>query len=336
MAFTPDTKIFTSTGWSPISNLRGHDRVLVRNFLGDAEFIQPFALKKRDYTGEIVTFGGKDWALSVTPDHKIVYNSQPNKIGQASSNVTANDVIPSHHELMYRSFRYNQENKRSELIQFKENGIKWNVSVSIEDWYTIICFTILFGYVSIRKRARPSIMYIADAEKLLKLTSIFDSIGLQWSLNAKSMGAPQISVRNTSNLVGKLKTFTGSYRRRDMHWRDKAIYGSSRALIRHFIDTLIALDTKPIVERPGQHSFSTINEKFMKNLEILCLLGGYGFSYAKNDRGLRARIITDPMKSWRVSFVEKKTYSGYVYELDLFEGLVYVIERSFPVWASPK
>jgi hypothetical protein len=336
MAFTSETKIFTSNGWDYISNLRGHDRVLVRNFLGDAEFIQPFALKKRDYSGEIVTFGGKDWALSVTPDHKIVYNSQPNKIGQAPSNVTAKDVVPNHYGLMYRSFRYNQEIKKTEILRIKNFGATRSVSISIEDWYTIICYTMLFSYTQIRKRHRPTIQYIADEDKLLKLTAIFDSIGLRWSWNTKKVGAPQISLNQDSNLVSKLKLFTSSYRRRDMHWRDKAVYGASRGLIRHFIDTLIALDTKPIVERPGQFSFSTINEKFMKNLEILCLLGGYGFTYGNEGWGLRARIITDPMKSWRVNFVEKKTYLGYIYELDLFEGLVYVTERSFPVWMSPK
>lgn len=332
----PETRIFTDQGWKLIKDLSGHDKVLVRNFLGDAEFTQPFALRKKHYSGEITTFGGKDWAVSVTPDHPLVYNVQPKKLGQAPGKITAKEVVPSHHDLLFRSFRYNQENKKTELLKVKNFGTYRTVSLSVEDWYIIICYTMLFSYISVRKRARPSIVYIADEDKLLKLTAILDQYGLRWSWNTKKVGAPQISLNNDSNLVNKLKAFTGSYRRRDMHWRDKAIFGSSRALIRHFINSLIALDTKPIPGRPGQYFFNTINEKFMKNLEILCMLGGYGFSYVNGDWGLRARIIAEPMKSWRVNFVEKKTYSGDVYEIDLFEGLVYVTERSLPVWLSPK
>ena len=55
MAFPADTKVLTNRGWKKIEDVGGHDRVLTRNFLGDAQFTKPFAIKKKSYSGEIIS-----------------------------------------------------------------------------------------------------------------------------------------------------------------------------------------------------------------------------------------------------------------------------------------
>lgn len=331
MAFSSETKIFTSQGWKLIRDISGHDRILVRNFLGDAEFQQPFALRKRHYEGEMIKLGGQHWAVSVTPEHEIVYND-PNKIGHVPP-TPAKEVIVGERPL-YRRFRYTQESKTYESITLKNGNSSRRVVVSIEDWYTIVAFTVLFGYID--KRKNPHIQFVADADKLFILTTILDNIGLKWTQSTKHKGAPAIFLPNTSNLVSKLIRFLGHRERRDMRLPSRAIYRSSAAHLRHFVDNIIALDSKPIVERPDQYSFVTVNNNLVENLEIMCLLAGYGFSRAGDDRSHRVRIAVKPIKSWHVRFIEKESYSGYIYEIDLFEGLVYVTERSLPIWMSPK
>ena len=141
---------------------------------------------------------------------------------------------------------------------------------------------------------------------------------------------------NNTNLVSKLEKYLGSRKRSEMRIPDKAIYGSSRAHLRHFVDTLVSLAAKPLTERPGQFLFVSANRKLMNNMEIICLLAGYGFSKRDYEDETKSRINTNNKSSWHVRKVEKKPYSGSVYEIDLFDGLVYVTEGSLPVWMSPK
>lgn len=333
MAFVADTKILTSKGWKYIKDISGRDRVLVRNFIGDAEFIQPFALKRSQYEGDVYNIGAKDWSVTLTPDHKIVYNANPKKLGQKPAQITAKDVVPNDNQLLFRRFRYLQENRSTELIKLTRSTQR-TVTISMEEWFTILAFTVLFSYID--KRKHPRIVYIAEAEKLRMLTDILDRIGVEWAWNTKTKGNPQISLRNDSNIVLKLVRQLGSRERRDMRLMDKTVYGASRALLRHFVDKVIELDTTLIKDRSGQFLFSTVNRKFMNNIEMMCLLGGYGFSLSENSRGLRCRIIPRPSSSWHVRKVEKETYRGYIYEIDLFDGLVYVTEGSMPVWMAPK
>lgn len=331
--FIAETKIFTNKGWKYISDLSGKDKVLVRNFLGDAEFIQPFALKKSQYDGEVIKFGNQEWDISVTPDHKMVYNEYlDKKLGTKPSNSTAKDVIPSREVSLYRKFRYLNEGKPYERIEMNNGGVTWFVSLSMEDWYTILAYTMLHSYID--KRKNPHIVFISD--NLEPLTNIFDMVGLKWTQNTKHRGAPQISLPNTSNLVSKLMHQVGARERRDMKLPDRLIYGASAGLLRHFVGTVLSLAGKPIAERPGQYLFTTVNKNLRDNLEIMCMLAGYGFSNNGEDRGYRMRIIINPPATRVVTKVEKEHYSGYAYEVDLFDGLIYVTDKKAPVWMSPK
>lgn len=333
VAFTEQTKVFTEKGWKNIGALGGRDRVLVRNFLGDAEFIQPFALKKKLYEGDIYRFGNREWAINVTPNHKMVYNEYySNKLGTKPADSTAESVKPSREVSLYRSFHYMQEAKSYESITMRKEGFEWRVNISIENWYTILAYTMLCAYID--KRKSPHIMYISD--NLQPLTNILDMIGIQWTQSTKNRGAPMIFVRNDSNLLAKLLNQLGARERRDMKLQDKHIFAASSGLLKHFVHTLLSLGGKPIVGRPGQFSFSTVNKNLIENLEMICMLGGYGFSLIHDHRGYQVRIILSPPDSRIVTFVEKNTYSGYTYEIDLFDGLIYVTEKKAPVWMAPK
>lgn len=328
MAFVSETKILTSKGWKQICDLSGHDKVLVRNFLGDAEFIQPFALKKREYEGEIVSFGNKDWGVAVTPDHKVVYN-QPNKIGMCPP-VLASEIVPNDGKILFRRFRYNKEPKSYEKILLDGR----TVYISLEDWYTIVAYTVLFAFIE--KRKNGYLYYICDLYNLMKLTNIFDQIGIKWKVGVKQKGNPTIFIKNESNLTSKLMRYLGARARRDMKLREKSIYDANPALLRHFIDEIIRLSGSPIKERPGQFMLTLTNKKLIANLEMMCLLGGYGFSSMDYGiRGTKIRIIIKPNSSWNIRDVKKELYKGPVYEIDLFDGLVYVTEKSFPVWMNP-
>lgn len=328
MAFAAETKILTSTGWKLVCDLSGRDRVLVRNFLGDAEFVQPYALRKSQYEGEMISFGNKDWGVTVTPDHKAIYH-EPHKIGMLPA-IPASEIVPNDGKIFFRRFRYNKYAKDHEKIKL-DNRI---VYISMEDWYTILAYTVLFAFIE--KRKNGYLYYIAESDKLARLTHIFGQIGIQWKLGVKQKGNPTIFIKNESNLTSKLKLFLKARARRDMSVPDKAIYGASPALLRHFIDELIQLSGSPVKERTGQHMLTLTNQKLVKNIEMMCLLGGYGFSSVdRGVRGVRIRIITKPSSSWNIRDIKKELYLGPVYSLDLFDGLVYVTEKSFPVWMSP-
>lgn len=323
MSFKPETKIFTSQGWKYIRDLRGRDRVLVRNFLGEAEFIQPFALKKLQYEGEMVKFGGTYWAVSVTPTHRVVYEKDT---------ALAKDVVIDKKKFLHRQFRYIREDKANEFVKLY-GDFKRQVSISDEDWYTIVAYAVSSGYIS--KDKNPRLKFMVDYDKMLPMTSILDMMGISYHIGEVN-GASVLTVNRDNNLARKLKKYLGARARRDMELPSKLIYGSSQSLMKHFISTYANLVAKPSKNRPNQLVFSSHNDKLVASLKMLCMIVGYGFSATKNGDNNVCAIVPGKISPWSVRFIEKEHYSGDVYEIDLFDGLVYVTERNLPVWMSPK
>lgn len=105
MGFIEGTKVFTNSGFKNIEDISGRDKVLVRNFIGDAEFIQPFALKKKSYSGEIIKIGGSNWSFSVTPNH-IIQLSDDNYDPPRNELIPAKQVEVNKHHRIHRKFRY--------------------------------------------------------------------------------------------------------------------------------------------------------------------------------------------------------------------------------------
>jgi len=327
MAFSAETKVFTDKGWKSIADISGKDRVLVRNFLGDAEFRQPFYLKKKEYDGEIVNFGSKYWAVSVTPEHQIVYDGEREP-------TLAQDVTVDRHRLLFRKFRYTREDKAKEILILKNGDSHRYVSISDEDWYTVVAFAVTKGYIS--KDKNPRLKFFVNMDNLLPLVDVLDRWGISWT-SRNVDGNIALTVNRDNNLARKLKVFLGARARRDMRLPKKMLYSSSQGLMKHFLGTVTTLTAKPSQKRPKQLIFTSYNTKLIESLRLMCMLVGYGFSSSRNVNGEHvAYILPTTVSPWSVRFIEKKTYSGYIYEIGLFEGLVYVTEKSLPVWMSPK
>jgi hypothetical protein len=327
MAFSSDTKILTNSGWKLIGDVSGRDRILVRNFIGDSEFLQPFAIRKRHYEGEIVHFGSTYWAVSLTPDHKVVYDTVPDGVKATQSVVDARDVTVDKHKFLYRKFRYIREDKTNDSITVG----KRRASLSDEDWYTIIAYTVTKGYIS--KDDNPLLKYFVDMSEVFPLISILDQKGITYSYD---QSLKVLIVNRDSNLARKLKKFLGARKRREMYLPDKIIYGSSQALMKHLLGTITTLVAKPPQNRPNQLMFTSTNRRLLDSLRMLCMFCGYGFSMSENHGEYIVYIVPGKVSPWSVRFLEKQLYSGYVYEIGLFDGLVYVTEKNLPVWMSPK
>lgn len=324
MAFSKDTKIFTDRGWKLVGDIRDRDRVLVRNFLGEAEFIQPFYLRKKQYEGPMVHFGSTYWAVCVTPDHKVVYEDETRD---------AADVTVNQNKHLHRRFRYIREDKSDEVINLANGDHSRQLSISDEDWYVLVAYVVTKGFIS--KDANPRLKFFLDISNVLPLVEILDKWGISWStiINEKSV---VLTVNRNNNLATKLRRFLGSRARREMRLPDKMVYGSSQALMKRFVGTIINLVAKPSITRPNQLIFTSSNEKLLKTLKDMCMFCGYGFSVAKKQAEWIVSIIPGNVSPWSVRFLEKQTYSGYIYEIGLLDGLVYVTERNLPVWMSPK
>lgn len=345
--FVADTKVFTNSGWKKISDISGKDKVLVKNFIGDAEFIQPFALKKRQYDGEIVKFGSKDWNFSVTPEHNIVYFTK-----ETPHLSSAGDMKAKIHHKIHRKFKYMfSDTPNREYVHIYNEFGKSTVTISDRDWYTIVGFVLTRGFIY-RGQKRPMLwLFLEEAnveKEIALLGDIFDRIGLPWHVQHSEKTRPKFVVSSKNTLAYRLRTRLGSYTRKDMSLPDRMIYQSSRELTKLLIDTIIDTSIKPDTKRTDHYQLVTTNIDLIEDLELMGTLGGYSLRHKlKNKVGEPAFMgeikknsyvlhISSPVSSYTISYVKKLDYSGYVYALDLFDGEIYVKEGLSPIWVKPK
>jgi len=331
MAFIAGTPVLTNNGWKNIEDISGHDKVLVLNFLGDAEFIQPFALKNKKYDGEIVSFGTAYSNISVTPNHKISYEYR-----RKSVTVDAGAFIPSTDNKLFRKFRYNPEDRVGEKLHLKDEFSERVVRISAEHWYIISAYTFFKGYIS--KDKHPMLKYMLTTEEQVNiLVGILDFYGISWGRTSNAQGSPVITVNRNSNLANKLKKNFGARARRDMRIPKKIIYGSSRSLTRVFVETIKLLTGRV---QKNCHIFRTINQKLAEDLKMLGMFGGYEVKYYAS-KGFDDVIsntvsISNVAEMSAPQYSKRENYSGVVYEIDLFDGQIYIKQGSQPIWINPK
>lgn len=353
MAFIQGTKVLTNSGWKNIEDIAGQDKVLVRNFIGDAEFIQPFALKKKKYDGEIIKISGKGWAFAVTPDHIVVYDRRTTAFGDHFVYEKAKDLKIDERNRIQRKFKYLpiDDYKREAVVFYTPFGKRW-VTISNEDWYVLVAFTLCRGYIDTSSK-KPALNFRLDREKneeeLLLLSDILDRIGVEWSL-IPSYTTDTLSVRltSTSPIARRIITRLGSKKRKEMFLPDKMIYNSSKELAVLLIETIIKLSKKLSTERGSSYQFTTNNEKLVESLQLLGTLAGYGMNkkvmVKKGDDSGRGAVKKDVLNlvianlaaTYSPLHIEQEKYLGYVYEIDLFDGQVYVKEGTAPVWVNPR
>ena len=352
MAFIEGTPIFTDSGFKNVEDISGRDKVLVRNFIGDAEFIQPFALKKRQYDGEVIQIGARNWSFSVTPEHIVVYDRSPDVSGSDFRHEPAKNVTFDKNNRIYRQFKYvtPEDYKKETVIIKDEFGKRWS-SVSEHDWFVLCGYVLCRGYFDEAGPRKKALTIYLDKDKreqeVTILADILDRIGVQWSLipsftNDRWM----IRVKTNNSLSSRLITRLGSDKRREMYLPDKMIYNSSKALAKTLIDTLKSITRRP--ETDGPYRFTTNNDKLIDSLVLLCTVWGLGAMVrvvaekgSDSGRGeLRKDVlqleITELTKTYTPKFIETHDYSGKVYDIDLFDGQVYVKGGRMPVWVNPK
>lgn len=324
--FVATTQIFTDSGFKKIEDVSGHDKVLVRNFIGDAEFIQPFALKKRQYEGEILTIGAKNWSFSVTPDHR--------------------DIDA---EKFVRTFKYMfPDQPPKEDINIRDEFGKRNVTISDYDWYKLMGYVLMRGFIN-KTNGKPSLwLFLKEdraEEEIAILGDILSRIGVKWHIQYSEKTSPKIVISSNNTLVNRVITRLGSAKRKEMFLTDKIIYNLNKELVNLLIDTIRDASGAKKGER---WQLVTTNKALIDSLTLLGTLNGYSMwstilktagtpsfkGVAKKDSYI-LEIFT-PTKLYTRKYTKKSTYSGYVYGIDLFEGQVYVREGTAPIWVSPK
>ena len=348
MGFIQGTPIFTNSGWKNIEEISGQDKVLVRNFIGDAEFIQPFALKKKKYEGEIVKIGARNWSFSVTPDHRVVYDRDRGAQGKHYESVLAKDMVARPHFRIFRKFKYMfPDEPKKETIIIRDD-FKRYVTISDYDWYKLVGYVLTRGFIRM-KPGKPMVFLFLDEdrieEEILILGDILDRIGVGWHVQYSEKTRPKIVVSSRNTLASRLVTRLGASKRKEMYLPDKMVYNSSKELSKLLIDTIIDASGQKDRERV---QLVTTNKRFIDTLSLLGTLAGYSMRNSlmfeagtETARGVTKKDsyifnIFPPVDSYAPKYVKKVSYTGAVYEIDLFEGQVYVKEGSMPVWVNPK
>lgn len=348
MAFVADTQVFTDGGWKKVSDISGHDRVLVRNFIGDAEFIQPFALKKKKYDGEILKIGAKDWSFSVTPDHSVVYDKDKYAKGINFTLCRADELEINQENRIYRKFNYIFSNRDTrEIIQHWEDGVRKHTTVDSEDWYRLMGYVLCRGFIR-KKPGRPMLYIFIDEDKIDQekeiIGGILNRIGLDWHFQHSEKTSPKIVVSSKNTLAARLMTRLGSDKRKEMYLTDTILYNSTKELSKTLIETI----KEASASNRERFQLVTTNKALIDSLTILGTLSGYSLRYSvlkkagtHTSHGISKKDsyivnIDSPTDTYAPRFIKRKKYSGFVYKIDLFDGQVYTKERSMPVWVNPQ
>lgn len=339
MAFPADTKVLTNRGWKKIEDVGGHDRVLTRNFLGDAQFTKPFAIKKKSYSGEIISGGSYKYQFKVTPDHEIVYTDKHGKIIATN----AKDVPAKRENKLKHKSRYSPDGYLTpQKLKYEDRAY----TIDNLDWYKLVGFVLRRGGMD-GKRTRLTLALDKDNVKkdMDLICPVLDRMNLKWTFTEPNL----IVISQKYNIAYKLSFVLGSKTRRKMYVPDKMIYNSSveegRALIEMFIRTS---------RRDGEGidtttQFATSNTKLIDSLEILGLLCGYTISRivakpagTKVGAGVTKRdsyavYVRKSVNEISIIRKDKINYSGKVYEIDMFEDQLLIKEdNSLPIWMKPK
>lgn len=354
MAFVAETQILTDSGWKSIKDIYGQDRVLVRNFIGDAEFIRPFALKKMQYDGEVFEIGCALWSFTATPEHLVVYDNQSTRYQRPIAEEYIKDLTINEDNRLHRKFKFIPDGEyKKEIINIRNNRDKKLSTVNNLDWYVLVGFILTRGYIDKAYARKYGVEIRIDKDReqqeLNIVCSILDRIGLGWAIY-KPPSTGLISVRiDAKNSLGKrLMNRLGSSKRKSMFIPDTMIYNANKELAKALVETIISNITRSDIIPDRSYKIASNNEKLIYSLEKLCLFWGYttnvtvatkkgtdlGSGPATKDV-LRIQI-TPAYKSTAPTFKNKKSYKGAVYEIDLFEGQVCTKKGQVPVWVNPK
>lgn len=352
MAFIEGTEIFTNSGWKNIEDVSGHDKVLIRNFIGDAEFTQPYALKKKQYTGQVVKIGARNWSFSVTPDHSVIFDRDIGANGKKFQSTLAGKMVARPHYRIYRKFRYMfAEEPKKEVIIVRDDFGKRHVTIPEHDWYKLVGYVLCRGFIRM-KPGKPMLHIFLDEDRVEDETKIlgdiFDRLGISWHVQYSEKTRPKLVVSSRNTLARRLITRLGSSKRKEMYLPDAMVYNSSKELSKLLIETVIEASIKSTTKRGNFYQLVTTNLKFIETISLLGTLAGYSMRssvlfpagqktpHGETKKTSYVLFIANPVDTYAPRYVKRRDYQGPVYEIDLFEGQVYVKEGTMPVWVDPK
>lgn len=339
MAFVEGTKVLSEKGWKNIEDVGGTDRLLVRNFLGDAQFEKPFAVKKKTYSGEIISGGSKTCKFRITPEHEIVYTDRKGRIHKT----TADKVVGKRGTYLKHRSRYSPD--RYILPQKIKNG-NYTYEIDKLDWYKLCGFVLRKGQIS---KYGTRLILPLDKQNPQKdmdlICEVLDRLNLEWNFTEPNL----IVISQKSNIALKLARVLGSRFRKQMYIPDKMLYNASIEDGQALIDMFIRASRRDGEGVENTVQFSTTNMKLIESLEILGLLCGYTISYIlAKPAGTKVPAGVTKNDSYavyvrksvnEVSMTNKKevAYTGKVYEIDMFNDQLLMKEHGCsPIWMKPK
>lgn len=343
MAFLEGTPIFTDSGWKPVEKISGRDKVLVRNFLGFAEFTQPLAIKKKNHKGPVYTVGGKNWSVSATQGHKMFIRED--NFGEETYKTTPIEgAKPEKNNRIIRKFKYTPVDYSKEILYTFIDGKKKSFTVSHEDWAVILAYTLTRGAfipVSKKRALRISLREHAKAHDISILSEIFDKYGIKWYLYED-----YIRLSTRTNLSARLMTRLGGYLRKDLSLPSNFVYGASSSVVELFIDTYIKCTFTSNRKRTDQFMKTSPDVGIMNSIITLATLNGYGASKTPRKEthmnGVPLKrlsytfLITTGHETYSITQTDESQYSGSTYEIDLLDGQVYTKEGKMPIWMNPR
>ena len=340
MAFIAETEILTRRGWILVEELAGKDKILVKNFLGEAEFIQPFALKKKKYEDSVITIGTAFYEFTVTPDHIIGYTSGNYK------EETAKDFSPNKKKFLDRRFRYMSPPGISrQKVKFSDETDGY---MDGSDWYRLLGYVVRKGYIS--SGNNPRLIFYPDSNNLMGVKEILSTLGINWYETTRDNGEKAVVARNTSNLANKLKLYLGSRQRKKMRLPDSLVYNTTKEHANILIQTVIESSKVSKKTDNGKYQWSSSNKDLIDSIELLGTFSGYSIrSKLVKPAGYRLPSgLTTKRPQYNVYIQESissvcprnksfKHYSGSVYSIDILDGQVFVRNKGcLPLWINPK
>jgi len=340
MAFIAETEILTKRGWILVEELAGKDKILVKNFLNEAEFIQPFALRKKKYEDDVIAIGTAFYEFTVTPDHTIGYTNGSYK------EEAAKDFSPDRKKLLDRQFRYMSPLGISkQKVKFSDGPDRY---IDSSDWYRLLGYVVRKGYIS--SGNNPRLIFYPDSNNLTGVKEILSNLGIDWYETTRDNGEKAIVARNTSNLANKLKLYLGTRQRKKMRLPDSLVYNTTKEHANILIQTVIESSKVSKKTDNGKYQWSSSNKALIDSIELLGTFSGYSIrsklakpagyelpSGLKTKRPQYNVYIQESISSVCPVNKRYKYYSGSVYSIDILDGQVFVRDKGgLPLWLNPK
>lgn len=338
MAFIEGTQLLTTKGWKDIDEVCGSEKVLIRNFLGDAKFETPFAIRKSHYNGNVIRSGSGKCCIAVTEDHKVFYT---NKYGTGKKD-TASEAFGKNGVFIQHKSRYSpDEYLPRRVIRFDER----QVTVDTLSWYTFIGFVLRRSQIT---KDGMRLILTLDKNALEKdlslICPILKKMRLKWNLVKPN----RIVISQRHNIGRVLARLLGSRKRRDMSIPYKLMVDASIADARALIETFAQASKRSSRERMEGFQFVCSNKSLIDSLEVLGILCGYTtVSRMLKPAGTKIPAGETKRDSYTVSISpstpnipvterEDYKYNGNVYDVDIFQTQLMVKEPGMlPVWMSP-